>query len=261
MSNLSPAIRFSRRFGLAAKGFVYLIVGWLAAKATFSRGRGVPDEQGALHKVLTAPFGKFLLAIAAAGLFVYAAWRFVEMWSDPEQKGKIARYQSLLSALVYAGLSLEAVRMVAGMGSRADGESEAKEQAALLISLPFGHWLTTVVAVIAIGLGLEEIYRALARRFEDRQAIKGLSRSTKPWILRLGRLGIFSRGVVGTVVGLYLLLAGIRRSASEARGTGGAIEMLGQQPFGVWILAVIAIGLTAYGLYTLAEARYRHVAA
>jgi len=154
---ISPAIRLSRRFGFAAKGFVYLIVGFLAAKAALHRGGDVKDEQGALHAVLAAPFGRVLLGVAAAGLFMYAAWRLFETWSDPEEKGKLWRFESLLSGFVYASLGVEAVRTVLGMGSSGSGEKETKEQAALLISLPFGHWLTVVVAAISIGLGLEEV--------------------------------------------------------------------------------------------------------
>lgn len=255
--SISPAIQVSRRLGFAAKGCVYLIVGFLAGKAALGHGGSVKDEQGALHQVLAAPFGKILLTVTAAGLFAYGLWRLIEMWSDPEEKGRLSRFQSFLSAFVYGSLGVEALRMVLGMGSGGSGETESKQQAALLISLPFGHWLTIIIAVVGIGLGLEEIYRALARRFEDREAIDGLGDSVKKWVLRLGRLGFFSRGVVGTVVGVYLLLAGVRRAPSEARGTRGAIESLGQQAFGVWILALIAAGLTAYGLYTLVEARYR----
>ncbi len=258
--SISPALELSHRFGFAAKGFVYLIVGFLAAKTLLTRGGGVTDEQGALHQVLRAPFGKVLLGVAAVGLFVYAIWRLVEMWSDLEGKGKFWRFQSLISGFVYGSLGVEALRMVFGMRSGGGGESEAKEQAAFLISLPFGHWLTIVIALAAIGLGLSELYQAVAPKFEDRKAIQGLRGDVKTWVLRVARLGIFSRGVVSTAVGAYMLLAGIRRSPSEARGTKGAIESLGQQPFGLWILALIAVGLTAYGAYTLVEARYRKLA-
>ncbi|HVE69820.1 MAG TPA: DUF1206 domain-containing protein [Thermoanaerobaculia bacterium] len=253
-------IDLSRRFGFVAKGLVYLLVGFLAAKAALMRSGGVNDEEGALRQVLAAPFGKVLLAVAAAGLFIYALGRLIEMWKDPEEKGKIWRFESLLSAFVYGGLGVEALRMVLGMQSGGGGESESKEQVAFLISLPFGHWLTIVIALIAIAMGLQELYRALARRFEDRQAIKGVSDSVKPWLLRLGRFGILSRAVVSLLVAAYLLLAGIHRAPSEARGTKGAIESIRQYPFGVWLLAVIAIGLTAYGVYTLVEARYRKLA-
>jgi hypothetical protein len=257
---IAPALQFAHHIGFAAKGFVYLLVGFLAAKAVLTRGGAVQDEQGALHQVLAAPFGKVLLAIAAAGLFVYVFWRLVELFRDPEEKGAFSRSQALLSALVYASLGVEAVRMILGLRTGGGGDSEAREQAAFLIALPFGHWLTIVVGIIAVGLGLTEIYHALARHFEDREMIKGLDRSVKPWVFRLGRFGILARGLVSTAVGGYLLLAGIHRSPSEAKGTRGAIQSLGQNPFGTWILALIALGLTAYGIYTLVEARYRKLA-
>lgn len=257
---IAPAIRFSHRFGLAAKGFVYLLVGFLALKAVIARRGAVQDEQGALHQVLAAPFGKVLLVIAAAGLLMYVLWRLVELWSDPERKGTFSRSQALLSALVYSSLAVEAVRMVLGLRTGGGGDSEAKEQAAFLISLPFGHWLTVVVAICAIGLGLAELYHALAPRFEDREAIKGLNDSLKRWVLRVGRFGILSRGVVSTVVGGYLLIAGVHRAPSEARGTRGAIQSLGQNPFGTWVLVLLAIGLGSYGIYILVEARYRKLA-
>ena len=256
---VSPALDVARRFGFAAKAFVYLIVGFLAAKAVFGRG-GVTDEQGALRQVLRAPFGRVLLGVAAIGLFIYALWRLIEMWKDPEDKGTFWRYQSLLSAFGYGSLGVEALRMVIGMGSGGSGEGDAKDQAALFISLPFGHWVLVVFAISAIVMGAQDLWRALAPKFEDRQAIQGLHGSVKEWVLRVARVGIFSRGVVSTVVGVYLLLAGIHRSPSQARGTKGAIETLGQSPLGNWILALIAIGLTAYGAYTLVEARYRRLA-
>lgn len=257
---IAPAVRFFHRFGFAAKGLVYVLVGFLALKAVIARRGAVQDEQGALHQVLAAPFGKVFLVIAAAGLLMYVLWRLVELWSDPERKGAFARSQALLSALVYSTLAIEAVRMVLGMRPGSGGDSQAKEQAAFLISLPFGHWLTIVVAICAIGLGLAELYRALARHFEDREAIKGLSDSLKGWGLRIGRFGILSRGVVSMVIGGYLLLAGIHRTPSEAKGTRGAIQSLGENPFGTWILALIAAGLGLYGIYMLVEARYRKLA-
>ncbi len=48
--------------------------------------------------------------------------------------------------------------------------------------------------------------------------------------------------------------------ASEAQGLGGALQALLQQPFGPWLLGVVALGLVAYGLLMLATAYYRLVA-
>jgi hypothetical protein len=259
--SVPPALNVARRFGFAAKGIVYLLVGYLAARTAVKGGGPAPDEQTALHQVLAAPLGRVLLSITAAGLLIYALWRLIEMWSDPEKKGAMWRVQSFLSALAYGSLAVEAFRTVLGMGSGGSGESEAKEQAALLIALPLGHWLTIAIALLGIVFGLQDVWRAIAPDFEDRYAIKELSRRAKSWVLRIGRAGILARGAVSTIVGTYLLVAGMRRSPSAAKGTSGAIESLGQFAFGRWILVLIALGLAAYGVYTLAESRYRRLKA
>ena len=257
----SPFIRGMARFGYAAKGLVYLIIGGLAARAAIAGGKPT-DEKGALLTVLHQPFGRVLLGLVAAGLFAYALWRLIEVISDPEAQDSngtrgFARFQYLLSFLVYTGLGIEAIRMILGQRDSGGGEAEAKEQAALLLSLPFGHWLLIVIGVAAIGFGLFELKEAFAPEFEDRRHLGELSRKMKPWILRLGRLGTFARGGVGVVVGAFLLMAGLYRSSSEAKGTRGAIESLAERPFGRWILALIAVGLIAHGLYTVLESRYR----
>ncbi|WP_267901206.1 DUF1206 domain-containing protein [Dulcicalothrix desertica] len=43
-------------------------------------------------------------------------------------------------------------------------------------------------------------------------------------------------------------------------GLGGALAILAQQPFGAWLLSAVALGLTAYGIYSLLESRYRRIA-
>ena len=254
--------RLLARFGYVSKALVYLIIGYIAARAAIIGKGKATDEEGALLTILKQPFGRVLLAVIAAGLFSYALWRFAEAFLDPEgkeEKGSRpwARFQFGISALAYSALGVEAVRMILGHTSKSGGDKDAKEQAGLLLSLPFGHWLTIAIAAFAIICGLSELYKAVERKFEDQWQLEGLGRTTKPWVLRLGRVGVFARAIVGTVVGGYFLLAGLRQSPSEVRGTGGAIESLADRPFGIWILAMIALGLIAYGLYTLAEARYR----
>jgi hypothetical protein len=47
------------RVGYAAKGVVYLIIGFLAAKLAIGQGGAATDQQGALHTIYDQPFGKF----------------------------------------------------------------------------------------------------------------------------------------------------------------------------------------------------------
>jgi hypothetical protein len=40
---------------------------------------------------------------------------------------------------------------------------------------------------------------------------------------------------------------------------GGALAALAAQPFGPWLLGIVALGLIAYSIYSLIEARYRQI--
>ena len=59
------------------------------------------------------------------------------------------------------------------------------------------------------------------------------------------------------MIGAFLVMAGIRARPETARGLGGALASLAQQPFGPWLLGLVALGLIAYGIFALTEARYR----
>ena len=81
-----------------------------------------------------------------------------------------------------------------------------------------------------------------------------LGHTQRRWARALGRLGMAARGLTFEVVGLLLLRAAFHEDPREARGVGGALRFLqGQQHGGV------VLGLLAYGLYALVEARYRRV--
>src|SRR4028118_1471446 len=75
------------RFGYAAKGVVYALIGVLAAQAALGRGGETTDSQGALQRIVQAPFGKLLLGIVTVGLVGYAIWRLVQAFEDTENKG------------------------------------------------------------------------------------------------------------------------------------------------------------------------------
>ena len=62
------AMKFAR-FGMFAKGTVYVILGVLTAMAAFNVGGGqTTGKSGALEFVYSQPFGKFLFGIVGIGL-------------------------------------------------------------------------------------------------------------------------------------------------------------------------------------------------
>ena len=64
-----------------------------------------------------------------------------------------------------------------------------------------------------------------------------------------------------SVIGLFLVVAAERHNPHEAKGLGGALRELAQQPFGPVLLGIVAAGMLLYGVYSVVEARYRRVGA
>jgi hypothetical protein len=65
------------RFGIAARGIVYVVVGVLAVQVAAGAGGKTTDQQGALNTIAEQPAGTVLLALVAIGLLGYASWRLL----------------------------------------------------------------------------------------------------------------------------------------------------------------------------------------
>jgi len=77
--------------------------------------------------------------------------------------------------------------------------------------------------------------------------------------LRSGQLGFIARGIVFLLSGGFLVQAARRFDPGQVRGLAGALETLAQQPAGPWLLGATAVGLIAFGAYSLLLARYRRI--
>ncbi|MND00708.1 hypothetical protein D3C83_194200 [compost metagenome] len=60
-------------------------------------------------------------------------------------------------------------------------------------------------------------------------------------------------------MGFFIAEAGLDARAGAVRSLGGALQTLETQPFGSWVLSLTALGLVAFGLFSLVEARYRRM--
>jgi hypothetical protein len=67
------------------------------------------------------------------------------------------------------------------------------------------------------------------------------------------------RGVVFAFVGLFLVIGARHENRAVARGVGGALHALQEQPYGSALLAAVALGLIAYGCYQFLLVRYRRI--
>jgi hypothetical protein len=263
-----PAFEKLARLGYAAKGIVYFVVGLLAAQAAFGVGGQTTDTSGALQEIVTQPFGKFLLSLVAIGIVGYVLWRFVQAILDPERSSQSAsqsngakrivkRIGYFISAITYSGLAITAVKLILGNGGT--GGQASQDSTKFILAQPFGQWLVGLAGLIVLGVGLSYFYQAYTAKFQRHFRLDQMSSTERTWAKRFGQFGIASRGVVFSIIGLFVMLAALYSDATQVKGLGEALAVLARQPFGSWVLGIVALGLIAYSIYSLIEARYRQI--
>ena len=247
------------RSGYAARGVVYLIVGWLAVLAALGTGQAT-DSKGALLKILQQPFGEVLLGLVALGLLGYALWRLVQAWYDPDGHGNDAKAMAIrgglvVSAITHLLLAFFALSLIFGWGT-GGGDNGTQDWTAWLLQQPFGRWLVGLIGAAVIGAGIAHIVKGYKAKFEKYLLIdRDLLDKTSP----VCRFGLIARGVVFLIIGGFLVIAAWRFSSGEVVGLKGALQTLQQQPYGWILLAIVALGLFAFGVYGLIQARYRRI--
>ena len=256
-------IEWLARFGYAAKGAVYATVGALALQAAIDTGGQTSGKRGALQEIATQPFGQVLLGLVAFGLLGYVVWRFTQASVDPEDKGTdakglLTRVGYVVSGLAYAGLALVAIQIITGAGS-GGGDNSTQDWTARLLAQPFGQWLVGGVGAIIIGVGLYQAYVAYSAKFHKQFKLHEMSNTEETWATRAGKLGFGARAVVYAMIGSFLIQAAVHANPNEAGGLGEALQTLARQPYGPWVLGIVALGLIAYGVFSIVQARYRQV--
>lgn len=256
------------RMGYAAKGVVYVGVGVLSATAAFGAGSG--DAQGSrdtLAQFGRQTWGTALLTLVALGIAGYVVWRMVQVFKDPERRGTDAKGLAVrtvlfVSALVYAGLGVWIVKGLVngggdGVGSQGAGGG-AGSWSALLLQQPYGAWLLGLFGLGIVAYGFAEWVKAYRASFEKRLR-PDLKGDTRRLVRKVARVGLVSRGVVFLLIGGFLTYAAWTSDPSEARGLEGALETLGRQSYGPWLMGLVALGLAGYGILQIVKAWYRRI--
>jgi hypothetical protein len=115
------------------------------------------------------------------------------------------------------------------------------------------------VGLVIIGIGLHACYLAYSAKFREKLNTAQMSHTEDTWITRVGRAGLGARGVVLLIIGWFFLRAARQADPGQSGGLDRALDTLASQPHGRWLLGMVAAGLIAYGIYALAEARYRRI--
>lgn len=240
------------RLGYAAKGVVYLIIGFIAFRAATAAG-SPEGATGALASLTDETGGKLMLMLVALGLLAHVAWRVVQGVMDPEHHEHDAKHMALrafylLSAVIYGSLAWTAFQLSRGKGGGEGGEGQ-QIWIGKLLEVPAGSWLVMAAGLGVIAYGIHQLIKAW------KADVRSHMTRQDSWIVAIARFGIGARGLVLLPVGWFVFNAGRHFDAQAAGGTDQALQMLDRGG----LLALVGVGLVAYGLHQFAKAAWRRI--
>ena len=252
----SPVMGALARFGLASRGLVYLLIGWLALQIALGHRAQQANQRGALAEVVHHSLGSVVVALLGVGFSAYALWRLSEAAFGVAGEGRKTgpRLQSLARGISYAALAVSTFAFLAGSTT---GQAQQQADAtARLMRHSYGRWLVGIVGVVVIVVGAVMVVDGIRRKFERQLSLEGMSARSRKALVGLGAVGTIARGIVFAVAGILVIDAAWTFDPAKSTGLDGALRTLANEPFGPLLLGVLSFGVLAFGLFGLAMARW-----
>lgn len=246
------------RLGLGARGVLYVVLAYLAARVAFGHPNSRTDSQGALHTVARQPFGHVLLAVLAVGFGAYALWQLTiallggSARAGSDKKGK--RVIALVNGVLYGALCASTIGLAGGSAGSAGGDKAEVDLTSKMMQHSFGRTVVGAVGAALILVGAVLAWRALSgvREFE----LQPTGRSVREGIDGLAKVGMTAQAVIIAAAGVFVVQAALAFNPNKAKGLDGTLKSFAHTSIGPWLLVLVAAGVLAFGVYSLAAARY-----
>jgi hypothetical protein len=238
-----------------------VLIGSLAFQIAFVDRAKEADQQGAFQTLAQNGFGKAVLWLVILGFVGYGLWQASEAaWGHRTQrddrKRTTSRIESAIKAVIYLILAVVAFRVVTGTSHGGQG---GEQVTAKVLQLPGGQLLVGLAGVVIVAAAVLLAWRGLRTKFEEHLDLSELGPGVRLAVIGLGKVGYIARGVVFSLVGILVVAAAVTFDPDKARGMDAALRQVAAQPYGPWLLSLMALGLMCFGAYSLAEARYRRL--
>lgn len=172
---------------------------------------------------------------------------------------KFERLAALGSGIAYGIVFALAIEILLHRGSGNGSSGSATKAAAGVLGWPAGVWLVGIAGAVVIGIALYQAYRGISADFLKDAKTEQMGETTRGWYRRIATAGHLARAVVFALIGLFLIRAAVDYNPRKAVGLDGALAKLAHQPYGSALLGIVAAGLVAFAIYSLADARYRKI--
>jgi hypothetical protein len=253
----SDLARLAARGGLLARGFLYLLLAYLAAALAAGWGGAPANANGALTTVAAQPAGWTALAGAALGFAAFGVMRLAGAYGD-RSVGRLRRVTTAGQGVFYLAMAVITVLFLAGdRGAGSAGQSDST--AVLLVSSTPGRLLMATIGVAVVCVCAWQLRLAVQGGYADSLDTGALGVRMQAAADVVGRVGIIARAAAVLPVGALLALAAWQARPGTARDLDQLLEGLVNHPVGHVLVWLVAAGFAVFALYSLLEVRYRQV--
>ena len=209
-----------------------------------------------MEQLAAQPAGPVLLWSSFAACLALAIWQASDAIFDfehlPAKKKLGKKAKAALQAVVYAGLALTLFSFASGAGK--DHTSSTSDLTASMMKAPGGYLLLLAIgAGIAIA-GIVYAIRGFRQSFAKHLRLPASPRA-RTAVTVLGVVGYAAKGIALLLAGLLIIIATVKVHPEESTGLDGGLKGLRDQPFGMYMLAAVGIGLICYGIFMMVRAK------
>lgn len=253
------ASRQFARYGIAVKGVVFFLMGSLAALTASKITTQIKGGKDILEWISSLSFGWFMMLAITIGIAGYIFSRLYLAFNNKDydgshDKSKIRRFAYFVNALGYILLLFSCIKLLIGSGFQEDNTR-------LVVQLLSTWWGKLILLTLAVSLAISAInewYMAFGKMIDRMILPDDLSSKQYKYLLILGRLGRFSRGIVFGVFSYLFFKTVIGWSNDIPRGADAAFTFMSVE-YGSLIMGIVAGGLAFYGLFLILSAKHRNI--
>lgn len=248
----TPVYRAVTRTGLAVNGVLHILVGIIALLVP-ATALLTPDVErvGALRAVASNPGGAVLFWVVAIGYVLLGLWMLANLLLERHRQ-VTGRRRLVMIGRGIAYLALGAAAASIAVAGRSSPQDDPGNLSATVLQLPVGPLGIVAFALITLAVAAYFALKGWKRTYLDDIRIPAQSSGRRPTILA-GRVAYIGKALALATVAILTLVAAFLPAGPA--GIGGHLASLALSPFGPLALALIGLGLIAYGFYCAARAR------
>lgn len=251
MIDKSEKFRWLVRLGFAARGVVYLLLGYIALGTA---GEAKNGQSAVFDYIQEVPLGTPLLWIMAVGLLGYAAFKFLSAIADIQHRGSdttgaLHRVGDAASGVAHTFLAYACYQFATGEQQSSGGGASGEEMAGSVLSMELGS-----VLIGLVGLGFLMAGAMQAKKAWTCDFMRWISGGAPAGVQTVGRIGHAARAIVFAIIGWSMVQGAWFAQESQIKGLGEAILSL--RDMGA-LYTLVAVGLMLFGAFSLVLARYR----